>query len=547
MIQNDEKLVINSLQRQLETKLKKQHGNKWQEYLINFLDKKPLYGPDGLRRLACENDLSLFGKLYLPDYFYAEESKMHEELNEIWLENVKRKTAGTKTAEIAPRGHAKSTSVTFKDTLHAVAYQYKKYIILISDSSDQADNFLSDIKDALENNERIKEDFGELEGDPWKSNVIVTNTGIKVEALGSGKKIRGRKHHQYRPDLIILDDIENDENVRTPEQRRKLENWYYKAVSKSGLEYTDYFVIGTILHYDSLLEKIMRNPAYHSKKYQAVISFSKAVGLWDQWERIFSDLSNKNRKEDALQFFKYNEQKMLEGTKVLWPETKSYYSLMVDKLSEGVASFNSEFQNEPIDPDDCYFNEEKMGFFNEHELFTAMKNNPEDYLLYGFVDPSLGKSNKSDYSAIITIAKEQESGYMYVITGDIERRLPDKIKTDIFETAKWLKRDFGIEYQNFGCETNQFQWLFKENLAKESAKEGLYLPLSEINQTKDKMGRIQSLQPYIENHYVKFNRNHKKLLEQLKYFPKADHDDGPDALEGCITIAKTADPSIYLI
>jgi predicted phage terminase large subunit-like protein len=61
------------------------------------------------------------------------------------------------------------------------------------------------------------------------------------------------------------------------------------------------------------------------------------------------------------------------------------------------------------------------------------------------------------------------------------------------------------------------------------------------------MGRIQSLQPYIENHYVKFNRNHKKLLEQLKYFPKADHDDGPDALEGCITIAKTADPTIYLI
>lgn len=72
---------------------------------------------------------------------------------------------------------------------------------------------------------------------------------------------------------MVLDDIENDENVRTVEQRKKLENWFYKAVSKAGDTYTDIVYIGTLLHYDSLLAKVLKNPAYRSVKYKAVQSF----------------------------------------------------------------------------------------------------------------------------------------------------------------------------------------------------------------------------------------------------------------------------------
>lgn len=78
--------------------------------------------------------------------------------------------------------------------------------------------------------------------------MILTKTDIKAEAIGSGKKVRGRRHRNWRPDLIVLDDIENDENVNTPEQRRKLKNWFDKAVSKAGDTYTDIMYIGTILH-----------------------------------------------------------------------------------------------------------------------------------------------------------------------------------------------------------------------------------------------------------------------------------------------------------
>ena len=117
------------------------------------------------------------------------------------------------------------------------------------------------IKTELEENAALKEDFGELEGKVWKSSVILLANGVKIEAIGSGKKIRGRRHKQWRPDLIVCDDLENDENVNTPEQRKKLRDWFYKAVSKAGDTYTDIVYIGTLLHFDALLANVAKNPS----------------------------------------------------------------------------------------------------------------------------------------------------------------------------------------------------------------------------------------------------------------------------------------------
>ena len=441
---------------------------------------------------------------------------------------------GCKRVVAAPRGHAKSTSLTFKGTIHAVVYGYKHYPIIISDSSDQAEGFLDNIRVEFEENEAIREDFGDLTGKVWRSNVLVTSTNIKVEAIGSGKKIRGRKHRNWRPDLLILDDIENDENVRTPEQRAKLDSWFKKAVSKAGDDYTDIVYIGTLLHYDSLLANTLKNPGYKAIKYRAVISFSPEADLWQEWENIFTDLSDEDHEENARKFFEAHREKMLAGTEVLWEEKLSYYDLMVMKVTEGEASFNSEEQNEPINPEDCVFNEEWFDYYNEAEMDFKDK----DFQFFGFVDPSLGKTKKSDFSAIITLAKSKVTGYMYVLDADIERRHPDRIITDILEKERWLKRDFGRGYKKFGAETVQFQWFLIEELAKASARAGLYLPIEEVPQTSDKTMRIQTMQPDVKNHYIKFNKKHKRLLEQMFHFPMGAHDDGPDALEGCRTIAK---------
>lgn len=545
---SDEGTDLNGLRALLKGFLNKDDSPERVQLRREFEAGHPMTGPGGLRWKLGAIDMEFFGRAYFPHYFSKPSPEFHRELDAIWQQGVLKgsypltaadtkmisRLPGTRRAVAAPRGHAKSTNLTFKGTMHSTLYGYKHYPIIISDSSEQAEGFLDNIRVEFEENTAILEDFGVLAGSVWRSNVLLTKTNIKIEAIGSGKKIRGRKHRNWRPDLIILDDVENDENVRTPEQRKKLKDWFDKAVSKCGDDYTDIIYIGTLLHYDSLLAKTLTNPAYRSIKYKAVIQFSQADDLWQQWETIFTDLSNDDRESEALAFFQAHKEAMLEGTQVLWEEKLSYYDLMVMRVSEGEASFNSEEQNEPINPDDCLFMEEWFDYYNEAEVNFG----DPAFDFFGFIDPSLGKTKRSDFSAIVTLAKHKGSGYMYVVDADIERRHPDRIIADVLAKERWLRASFGHGYRKLGAETNQFQWFLKEELAKASAKAGLYLPIEEVQQTSDKVMRIQTLQPDVKNKYIKFNRRHKRLLEQLTQFPMGAHDDGPDALEGARSIAK---------
>lgn len=522
------------------------HIEKRKKLLERYQDGVPLFGFNGLRKELAAFDLSYFGRAYLPHYFVRVSPGFHEELDAVWEQGVLKgkdpleeaaaisRMDGTRHAVAAPRGHAKSTNFTFKDTLHAVVYAYKHYPIIISDASDQAEGFLEDIRNELEDNWNIIQDFGHLKGEKvWNSKTLLTSTDIKVEALGSGKKIRGRRHRNWRPDLLMLDDIENDENVNTPEQRRKLDNWFKKAVSKSGDTYTDIMYIGTILHYDSLLSNTLKNTGYKSKTYRSVISEADNKGLWDEWEKIYTNLFNENHDIDARTFFEANQEEMLLGTEVLWEEKWSYYDLMKMRIDEGIASFNSEMQNEPIDPDSATFNEEWFDFYEDEEVDFSKP----DFIFIGANDPSLGKNKKSDTSSIISLALQLSTGYMYVADGSVEKRKPDVIITDVIETHRRFKRDYKKGFYKFGVEVVQFQYFFKEVMAEKSREAGEYIPIEEIQSIQNKQLRIESLQPLIKNHYIKFNRKHKALLQQLLEYPMGRNDDAPDGLQMAVALA----------
>ena len=518
------------------------------QLLRDFKAGKDLTGPKGLRRMLGAIDLEYFGRAYLAHYFVRPSPAFHHELDSIWRKGVMKgmdpeksakeisRANGCRRAIEAPRGHAKSTTFTFKDSIHAAVYAYKHYEIILSDSSDQAEGFLTDIKTEMEENAALREDFGELQGKIWKASVILLANGVKIEAIGSGKKIRGRRHKQWRPDLIVCDDLENDENVNTPDQRRKLLNWFNKAVSKAGDTYTDIVYIGTLLHYDALLAKVAENPEYDTVKYRGVISFATNTELWDAWEAIYTDLSNERHKEDAAEFFEANREAMLEGTAVLWEEKLSYYALMVIRVSEGEASFNSEIQNEPIDPENCTFQEEWFDFYDDDGKETPDFSDPR-FLFIGANDPSLGKNKKSDTSSIFALAKDTKTGYMYVVIADIAKRKPDQIIEDALDASRRLKRNYKRPYFKFGVETVQFQYYFAEIMRQRAAEAGEYLPIEEINSVQNKEARIQSLQPFIKNGYIKFSKKHKTLLQQMYQYPMGKNDDGPDGLQMAVALA----------
>lgn len=488
-------------------------------------------------------DPSFFGRYYLPHYCTRASPPFHKELDRLWRRRVMKRlnpltdgekllgAKGKRSAVAAPRGHAKSTVMSLKNILHAALYGYKKYILLISDTESQAVTFLDAIKNELETNPRILSDFGEQAGKTWKSGSIVLANGCRIDAVGSGQKVRGRRNYERRPDLILCDDIENDEGVRTAEQRQKTGDWFWKAVCKSGDSYTDIVVIGTILHHDSLLANLLENPGFYALKYRAVLSDSPSP-LWETWQHIFTDLSDPKREKTAESFFTRHKAAMLEGARVLWPQKLSYYDLQVMRLTEGESAFNSEMQNQPINPADCLFQPDWFRFFNPCDMdFSSPR-----FQFYGYCDPSLGRSEQSDFSAIVTLAVDDDTGIAYLYDADIARRHPDKIISDILDKSRLLTRETGHRYTLFGAETNQFQWFLKELLARESARQGVYLPVVGVRSTEDKTMRVESLQPDVKNGYILFQKNQTLLLQQLSQFPLGAHDDGPDALEGARTL-----------
>jgi len=215
---------------------------------------------------------------------------------------------------------------------------------------------------------------------------------------------------------------------------------------------------------------------------------------------------------------------MDEGTAVIWPEYRTYYDLMKLRVAEGPASFNSEIQNEPVDPADCLFQEEWFRYYDEDEIDV------DTLTVVAAVDPSLGKSGKEgDYSAIITVGRG-EDGSLYVLDADIERRAPEKIIEDV--QALWMRRRFAAG----GVESNQFQEFFRQEMLRRFNKAGQYPPLMPIVSTKDKRLRIQRLQPLVKNGILRFKRSQRLLLDQLRFYPSADHDDGPDGLEMAVSM-----------
>lgn len=441
---------------------------------------------------------------------------MHEDFFKQLQEAIENGTVDN-FAWAAPRGNAKSTIVSLALPIWCAVYRKKHYILLISDTADQANDFLGNVKSELEDNDLLINDFGNQVGLIWTYSDIILKNDVRIQALGAGKKVRGRRYKQYRPDLIVGDDLENDENIESPDQRRKMEMWHSKALAKAGDEHTDKIVIGTIMHYDSLLSKLLKNPIYRTKKYQAVNAWSNSA-LWQEWEKIITDLSHEERLTEAKEFFLSHKEEMLAGTSVLWPEKEDYYDLMVQRVADGPAAFSSEKQNEPLSDDDRRFQPDWIKYYDDNEIMG------KKLFIVGWVDPSMGKQG-GDYSAIVTLGLDT-NGQIYILDADIQRRHPDVIAIDV------IAKHRVYAYDKFGCEANQFQEFFRDTLQRKLEEEKLDIVIEGIKVHSDKILRIQSLQPDIKNGRIKFRRDQQKLIEQLVNFPSADHDDGPDALQG---------------
>lgn len=475
-----------------------------------------------LKRVREDDGFQFFMETYLPHYVRGEHSLFHKLIFEK-VPEILASEKGVRELFVAPRGSSKSTHLSLGFALYCIVLKKTRYCLEVCDVYAQAALLIEAIKAELTTNPRLQNDFPEAcgVGRVWREGEIVTRQNIRIEGLGALQKIRGRRHGPYRPDLMFFDDLENDEAVRNPEQRKKLQNWIYRAALKVGPPDGSMHVIwvGTVLHFDAVLVRAAKSPVWRVHEFQAIMRWPDRMDLWDRFEEVYLNAEiDENGKEiggeiGARAFYEANKAAMDAGAIVNWPSVQPLIWLMFERAASHDA-FQTEYQNKPISEGNP---------FGDLEYWVMKRT---DLVFFGAIDPSLGKKGKGrDPSAILIGGFDRLTGKMDVVEASIRRRLPDLIITDTIA----LQKEYGALL--WFVEAVQFQEFLRTTLMIEAAKQGVGISAVPITPNADKNLRIERLQPPIAAGLIRFSQHHSTLIDQLQQWPNADHDDGPDCLD----------------
>ncbi len=491
---------------------KKEFRNGADAVLMNLnLEVLPFNDMDGSQQKTrlerAEKDPLYFCRAYLPHYFNYPPATFHHQIIQQLEHGLKwtnfevvetgKETASSVVKPIviaAPREFAKTTVCSFGYVLHQICFGKRRFIIIGSDTEDLASDITGYIFLELLYNERIRQDFGELIKGSGTLDDFITNNDVRVKARGRGQRLRGLKHRQWRPDLVILDDLENDLNVRNPNIVRQILEWITSAVYPSMEASGSLLIIGTILRRGSALDVMLTS-----------------------------------EEEPYCHFSRQIYRAITEEGKSLWEARHPMSTLLRQKQLMGTNAFNQEKMNEPVH-EAGVFRQEWIRYYHPDSL------KDKELIVFGFFDPSLESGASSDYKAVLTVGLAVSEMVFYVMDAFIQ-------KTTLENTLRTIANRFK-EYGHhiIGVEDNLFQRLLLTEFDRLRKETGLNIPIKGMTNKVAKEARIISLSPLLERGKIRFIRgqsDQELLIEQLLYFPsKTINDDGPDALEGCLQMYK---------
>lgn len=446
---------------------------------------------------------------------------------------------GTKTARLAPRKNAKSTISTIAYPLRESLEGREPYTLILSDALEKnAIPFLRDnIKREIEDNKELRHAYPDScgRGAIWQDDKIELLNGACIEVSGIGQNIRGRLHRGQPPSLVIGDDLQGDKDIVSPTLRMNALRWFNGDVLNVGNPTTNFLMVGTAIHRESIIYSLANTPGWDSLTWKALVKPPEELTLWDDWERILHD-GKPDAMDRARAFYDANKAAMDEGAEVLWPEQYPLYDLMLRMVSIGPAAFASEQQNNPTNPE---LNEWPEEYFDEvaRPEFRWDKCDTEDgwpndlHVRAMWLDPAKGRKDKlGDYSAIVLFGGSR-SGAEYV-KADLFRGSAEATVNLIISRAVKHVREFKPDV--FGFEDVLFQSLYGKLLREALNAAGLDVTLLPSSDVTDKDVRIRRLTNPLAQRKLRFFRDKgtQLLVEQLRDFgPTAEKKDGPDALE----------------
>ena len=528
------------------------------------LDPSPAARTERRRRVLLERDFEFFAYTYLPHHIRPPASNFHRHFFERFPQ-ILDQPFGCKEWWVAPRGEAKSSLTTKvgpvwvavralvqKESIRTeIGWPAVKplpyfidYLTMLGAETKLPTKLLEVVKAELCFNAALALDFPEVCGATknWKIGEFTTKGGVKMEAFGAEQAIRGTFHGASRPKLLLGDDLITDVEAKSPTMRGDRWSWLEKAVDYLGPPdgSVKFVGVGTVLDKDDPISRAKNAIGHLVHHFRAIEALPTHMDLWAECQEIMLN-EDKPAEEEASQrgevlpeekrpsylFYLAHQPDMDAGAEISWPQVRSLYWLMRARAKNKKA-FDTEMQGEPRSDEDKVFT--NIRFF---------VSRLSQWVMFGACDPSMGKGEKSDPSALIAGAWDRERAKLHVERCDIKRRLPSKLEADLIA----FQRD--MRCLAIGFENNNAYEHSRQTFMTAALKAGVPLPLVGITETVDPEIRYDSLEPYINDAFeprILFNPALTQLLAELDSWPEkpsGHHYDGLSALYLLWKIAST--------
>jgi predicted phage terminase large subunit-like protein len=414
-----------------------------------------------------------------------------------------------------PRAHAKSVVVDVFLTLYLKALGELNGVILTSNNKEKAMMLLLDCQAELEANERYINDFGKqvTYGD-WEAQSFATQDGIGFWAYGRGQSPRGTRKAAKRPNLIIVDDIDDKEICRNHDRVTEAVDWILEdLLGCFDLHGGRFVMVGNRIHKDSILANIVGD-VEEGQQPKPHIYHSKVYALENP----------KTHREDQS----------VDGVPA-WKENYSRADVDERMALMGYRAAQREFFHRHIQ-------EGKM-FKREWLRYDKRLALSQYQHIITYLDPSYKDTKKNDYKAIIAIGRT--GIYYHILKCWVRQTTKGAMVRAHYDMDVTLKANGATSPYHY-MEANMMQEdTHMPEYIREAETRGTMLPISGDKRDKGpKYTRIENMTPLFERGLVVIDQSLQNdpdtvtFVEQLLSFPTG-HDDAPDALEGAIFISNT--------
>lgn len=452
--------------------------------------------------IECMRSTKTMAQVFFEERFYAPFCGLHDQIFDLIDSGAPR------IAIAAPRGIGKTSIVGLALAGKSILFRLRKFIPYVNMSFDAAALQTENLKHELVSNKLVRELFGPVKVriDKDIEETFSKRAWVGLDTMvfprGSGQQIRGLLYHNARPDLIIIDDLEDPETLENEDVRRKRKEWFnadlLKATSRIDKDYQIVY-IDTLKHEDALLESLIESR---------------------DWETLRLEICDDNLKSNAPLFISDEEVR----------REYEYHK------EQGIIDvFAREFRNQPIAKEDAVFKPEYFKYYKEHGDRLMVQDGekteivPVNQLITLVIcDPAKTVKLQSAESAVLVVSVDRDGHRIFIRDVFADKVKPDMLYDAMFERVKTYKAMY------LAVEVTSLHQFISQPIENEMKVRGIYPIYVELKAVGKKEERVAKLAPLYKLGYIYHNpANCIRLENQLTGFPRSKYWDCMDA-EGYI-------------